>query len=373
MQKKLKIGFIGGAINSAVGNTHKIASQMDNRWELTAGCFSRNKDINLKTAELWSVNKLYDDWKTFLINEKGNLDAVSILTPTNLHFEMVSKAMEFGYPVICEKTLTTTFEESTKICDVVNNLSRYLVVINNYTGYPMLRELKSMIEQKKLGKIVHLQVEMPQEGFNRFVNGNIPKPQGWRLNDGEIPTIHLDLAVHLHHIVSFLIKEKILEVCANQQTNGFFSNVIDNVQVLVNYSNNISGQIWFSKAALGYRNGLKIRLFGEEGSAEWIQMESEYIKYCNKHGKIEIIDRASPDVTVANQDRYNRFKSGHPAGFIEAFANYYYDIADSISEYKKTGKFNREWLVSADSAKEGMAVLKAMVLSAHNKKWQKVE
>lgn len=373
MANKLKIGFIGGGINSVVGNTHRIASQMDNRWELVAGCFSKDQNINHQTGLLWSVKNVYDDWQLLLENEKNNLDAVSVLTPTNLHFEMVKKAIEMGYSVICEKTLTSIFSEANIISNIAKENNSFVAVINNYTGYPMLRELKEMIKLNKLGKIHHIQVEMPQEGFIRYANNNKPKPQSWRLKDYQIPTIYLDLAIHLHHIVSFLIKNKPLEVCAAHQSYGFFNDIIDNATCMANYSDNVSCQIWFSKSALGSRNGLKIRLYGDIGSAEWLQMESEYIKFCDKQGRIEIIDRASPNIIIANQDRYNRFKAGHPAGFIEAFANYYYDLADAVLDFQKNKIIENKWIVTSDLAKEAMGMLDSMALSVKNKTWKNVQ
>jgi len=373
IKEPLKIGFIGGGINSAVGNTHRIAAQMDNKWKLSAGCFSTQKDINKQTAECWGVQNYYDNWIDLLENEKNNLDAVAILTPTNIHYEMAQKVLSLGYAVICEKTLTTTYPEAVSIAEIVANKNNFLAVINNYTGYPMLRELREMIKSNRLGTIKHIQVEMPQEGFIRYdKNNKIPKPQKWRLIDGVIPTIHLDLGIHLYHIIYFLCNQKPIEVCSTQASCGFFKNIIDNVSCLANYTRGISCQIWFSKSALGNRNGLKIRVYGDQGSAEWLQIESETIKFCNKDGRIEIIDRASPEIIIANQTRYNRFKSGHPAGFIEAFANYYYDIADGLIEFKKSGKFNDQWIVSTDLATEGMKMLETMALSAKNKSWQSI-
>ena len=373
MIKKLKIGFIGGGINSAVGNTHKIASQMDDRWKPVVGCFSRNNKINIESGEIWRVKNTYSNWITLLEKEKDNIDVISILSPTNVHFEMVMKAIELDIPVICEKAITNSYKTSEMIFNYANKKRNFLTVINNYTGYPMIRELKEMIQSKKLGNIKHIQIEMPQEGFTRYMdNGVIPMPQEWRLNDHTIPTIYLDLGVHLYHIIEFLCDLKPLEIIANQSSTGFFDKIIDNVSCLVNYENNVTGELWFSKVALGNRNGLRIRIFGELGSAEWFQMDSEIIKYCDKYGKIEIIDRASPNMKIANLSRYNRFKSGHPAGFIEAFANYYTDIADALIEYKTSFKFNEKFIVSAKSARDGMIFLEKMSLSAKNKKWLKI-
>lgn len=366
--KRLKIGFIGGGINSAVGNTHKIASQMDSKWELVSGCFSTNPEINKQTAQDWHVRRVYESWEDMLIKEQGKIDAIAILTPSDYHFEILKKAIEYKYSIISEKTITSTFEETQTLYELSKKNNTFLTVINNYTGYNMLRELKSKIEKNELGKIHNIQIEMPQQGFityNKY--GKEPRPQDWRLNDGQIPTIYLDLGIHLYHIVDFLIKQKPVEINAIQSSNGFFKNIIDDVSCLVRYHEEINAQFWFSKSALGYQNGLRIRVFGNTASAEWLQTNPEVLYMHNNTGQTTILQSSSKEIEVANNEMYNRFKPGHPAGFIEAFANYYSDIADNLIEFKNGEKFNDNYLVSAKQATEGMLFLKKAHNSAINK------
>jgi len=374
MSKTLRLGFIGGSIKSAVGNVHRIASQMDDRWELVAGCFSKDKKINKETAEIYKVEKdrVYNDWKYFLMQEKDNLDAVSILTPTNMHYEMVMYALSLGYAVICEKALSSSYRQAIDISNFVEKNNSFLVVTYNYTGYPMLRELREMIKKDILGNIYQIIIEMPQEGFIRLnSDGEAIIPQDWRLIDDEIPTISLDLGTHLHNIVYFLCGEKPIEVVSDETTYGNFKQIIDNVMCIVRYSGNIRCQMWYSKSALGNRNGLKVRVFGEKGGAEWFQMEPEQLKVCDVYGNYRIIDRASK-VCIANQLRYNRFKSGHPAGFIEAYANHYYDIADSLIEYNEKGKIESPFVFDVFQATEGLKLFQSIRESSKENKWIKI-
>ena len=370
----LKIGFIGGGLNSAVGNTHRIASQMDHRWVLEAGCFSTNNKINRETASQWGIDqsRLYNDWRILLSREKGKLDAICLLTPTPVHSKMAIEALDYGFAVICEKTMATSSKEAMAICQAVEANKAFFAVTYNYTGYPMLRELRQMILDGKLGALNLIQIEMPQEGYARLnKEGKPQKPQAWRLKDGEVPIISLDLGAHLHHMIYFLSGEKPLQVVADQTSYGFFKNVTDNVICLARYTGNLRSQIWYSKMALGHRNGLRVRAYGDKASAEWFQLQPEELIFNNIHGKREIIDRASC-VKLADQLRYNRFKSGHPAGFIEAFANHYYDLADSLLEFKKTGVYPSPWVFSATQAKEGLEMLEAISMSAKNNCWQAI-
>lgn len=370
-KKCLSIGFIGGSTKSAVGYTHKIASEMDGRWQVVAGCFSRDHETNLETANEWAVplERTYSDYQTMLATEIGNLDAVVVLTPTPSHTEIVLQVIKTGYAVICEKALAATSADAQLIAESVKANNGFLAVTLNYTGYPMLRELKQIISLGHLGNLKHIQIEMPQEGFSRLdAQGNKPQPQTWRLSDGKVSTISLDLGVHLHHIIDYLTGEYPLQVVADAASYGWFDDVIDNVSCMLRYSGGLHCQMWYSKSALGQRNGLKVRVYGDKGSAEWLQIQPEELLISTVDGRREILDRAS-SVDVANLDRYNRFKAGHPAGFIEAFANIYYDIADAYSGFQQSGVFKSSEVLGGTHALNGLKLCEAIDLSVDESRW----
>jgi predicted dehydrogenase len=370
----MSLGFIGGSLYSAVGYTHAISSTMDNRWTIDAGCFSTDMKRNHETGQLYGVaaDRVHDDLQGFLKNEKGRLDAIAVLTPTPSHYEIVMECLKQDFPVICEKTLATNSKHAQKILDFCNHTKGFLAVTYNYTGYPMVRELRNIIRQGMIGKILHFQAEMPQEGYIRAdAQGNKAVPQPWRLADEEVPMIYLDLASHLHQIIYYLVGEKPLEVVTDQNSYGWLSGVIDNVVCLCRYSGAIQGQMWFSKSALGQRNGLRLRIYGSEASAEWYQLCPEELVLSYADGRRLIMDRGS-NVEVAGQRLYNRFKAGHPAGFIEAFANLYSDIADCLGRYKATGQWDSENVFSAELAVEGIQMIESMVKSTDTKAWQTV-
>jgi len=376
MTKALHLGFMGGGINSAAGSSHFIASQMDERFSVQAGCFSRKMDVNTETSEQWGIlpERRYNNLTDLLAQEKDNLDAIVVLTPTPAHAEMVIQCLTQGYPVICEKALGISSAEARLIQQVQREKQGFLAVTYNYTGYPMLRELKHMVQQGRLGRVEQIHIEMPQEGFARLNRMGEPMvPQQWRLQDADLPTISLDLGVHLHHIVDFLTGEKPNKLVAVQTSQGRFRQVIDNTMCIARYTNFLECSIWFSKAALGYRNGLRVRVFGENGSAEWFQMNPEFLIHHDNMGRKSIIDRGSVDVEITNHQRYNRFKSGHPAGFLEAFANLYWDIADSLESYRETGiQANTDYVFTTQHALEGLIMLEAMEQSSRERCWKSI-
>jgi predicted dehydrogenase len=373
-KEPLKLAFVGGAPNSAAGYAHYVASRMDGLWQLEAGAFSRNADTNLAAAQTYGVSasRLYPDLQTLLEKEAGSIDAVCILTPTPNHHQMVKKCLQNGMPVICEKALAMTSAEARELGELREQQNGFLAVIYNYSGYPIVRELRSMIRDGVLGEILHFQAEMPQEGFLRTdEKGNKPVPQDWRQKDGPVPTIHLDLAVHLHELIYYLTGEKPLEVVADQASRGWFP-VVDNVACLARYTREVQGQLWFSKCALGHRNGLRLRIYGSKASAEWYQLNPEEIMLSFADGRRQIFDRASA-AKVASLPRYNRFKAGHPTGFNEALANLYFDIHAALGHYKATGKQESEEVFGADLAVEGFEFLEAMVRSCASRKWERTK
>jgi predicted dehydrogenase len=371
----LALGFIGGAQNSAVGYAHFVASRMDNRWQLAAGCFSTHAETNRRTAENYGVpaERLYADWRELLLHEKGKLDAILVVTPTPDHREMVSACLEAGVPVICEKALACNAIEIAELLKIREQQRGFLGVTFNYSGYPMMRELREKIARGDFGRILHFQAEMPQEGFIRTSSdGKRPTPQDWRLHDGTVPTLGLDLAVHLHHSIFYLTRARPLSVVADHASEGWFRGIVDDFACLAHYEDGIRGQFWFSKSSLGHRNGLRLRIYGTEASAEWFQANPEELLISHVDGRREILDRAG-NVALAALPRYNRFKSGHPAGFIEALANLYADFADALVEFRRSGEWSGETEYGAQIALEGLRMLEAMERSCLSRRWEDVD
>ncbi len=370
---KLQLGVIGGGINSAIGITHKIALKMDERFELAAGCFSRDQQTNKRTAQDWCVEKIYPTYQNLLEQGKNFLDAVVVLTPTSHHAQVVKKALDFNIPVICEKTVTDSLQEARYLQRLILETNGFLVVTYNYTGYPMIRELKDMIQRQKLGRILHVRAQMPQEGFIRLANdGTVSFPQSWRLVDGEISTLSLDLGTHLSSMVGYLTDAVPLKVVSLMKNYGHHK-VIDHIVCMVQYSDGFDCQMWYSKSSLGHKNGLAVEIYGEKGSVFWHQMEPEILIFNDSQGQTIHLDRSSKDIRIANQKRYERFKSGHPAGFIEAFANYYDDVYQALTDYKKGINVFGEHVFTIHSSVNALALMAAIEKSHASASWETVD
>ncbi len=365
------VAFIGGGINSAVGRAHFCALNLDQNFRLVSGCFSRDPRINRESALFYNVSdkRIYSDYEQLIENERDKIDAAIVLTPTVDHYNVVIALLESGIPVICEKSLATSVEEVEYIKKIELKTNGFLVVTYNYTGYPALRELRSLIRSGYLGKINSFVAEMPQEGFARHdTHGRPIKPQSWRLFDGDIPTVSLDLGIHLHQIIHYLIEKKPIQAFACQKSYGNFENVVDYVSAFVDYENEIHGIFYYGKSLLGYKNGLRIRVFGSKASAEWEQINPEFLKINCADGSSQIIDRSFNNANVFNETRYSRFKAGHPAGYIEAFANIYYDIKQALASYKSQNNWISSEIFGTDLSLEGLKLLHAFAMSSNKKK-----
>lgn len=366
----LNLAFIGGGINSAVGRVHQIALAMDDKFRLVAGCFSEDGSVRAETAKAYGVTeeRSYATVPAMIAAETGEVDAFVVLTPTNLHLDAIVCCLRAGTPVISEKALVADLAQLADLESEYSNRECPLIVTYNYTGYPMVREARSMIQSGAIGRVNRILAEMPQEGFLKASDDAPAMPQKWRLKDGDIPTISLDLGVHLHHMIRFLMGEIApVRALGVQNSFGRFPGLIDDVQANVVYENAAVASFWYSKSALGHSNGLRIRVYGERGALDWYQLNPESLGYTDEYGVNHMISRADPNLHVASQDRYSRFKAGHPAGFIEAFANLYSDIHDVLSDIDVPD--SGQYVSGITHSAEGLRLMNAIALSSESNSW----
>ena len=361
MKRKLKLGFIGGGVGSIAGYPHFIASQMDQRFKVVAGVFSHNKERNQETASKFKV-KCYNSTEKMLQNEQ--LDVVAVLTPTPRHFEDIKMLLKRDIPIICEKPLVSSYKDAIEVQNLSKN--KFLTVTYNYSGYPMIRELKDVIESGRLGKIISIDLKMPQESFLRPPKSHL-YPQQWRLKDGDIPMIALDLGVHLQHLAFFLLGKRPTQILSTMNNFSKYD-VVDDMSLLLKYQNNMIGKIWISKVALGERNGLSVSVYGTNGSATWIQENSETLNLAFQNGDKLILDRGG-DCAIASQKRYNRMTPGHPSGFIEAFANLYFDTGDCLDEWKSCRRFDNPYLHGISHSVDGLSMFYKARISHKTNQW----
>ena len=359
LRKPIKVAMIGGGVNSAVGRVHEIAMKMDNEFELVAGCFSRNTELNAESGRQYNVpaHQLYPSAEAMIDAVANEVDAVVIATPIKSHAQYIHLALDHNLRVISDKPLLANVQECNALLARIKPDNTQVFSIFNYTGYPAVREMKHRVESGAIGTVFKVMVEMPQDSYMRLSNQNKTHAiQAWRLEDGDISCVSLDLFVHLHSLVNFVCGNTPQAVTAWQRAITHVApGLIDEVDAVIQYNNNLMVNAWYGKAVLGYRNGLRIRVFGTKGSLQWHQEQPELIEAADEAGNRTLLDRISTDSEVTAQPRYNRFKAGHPSGFIEAFANYYADIAQAMRDEKLNA-----YTLSTGVAAEGLALSQAI-------------
>ena len=346
LKKKIKLGVIGGGVNSSIGKAHFSALSMDGLFEITSGFFSRNKQINKKTIDYLALadSRVFSNFDEYLNSyEFNDADAILILSPTHNHFEHLTKIINLKKTIICEKPSCANFKDFEKLKKKISRNNVKFFLTYNYLGYPIIRDIKRILFEKKIGKILKVELSMPQQGLTTSKISHVKK---WRLKDREIPTIQLDLGVHLLSILFFLFpKVKIFEVL------GHFRKIknldlIHSVDAFMKLENEIFCAYSISKFEVGKRNDLSINIFGDIGSLSWNHNKPEILIMHDQKGSRRVLDRNDSLLSVSQEKRYNRYTVGHPHGFIEALSNVYYDIFHSIVSSQKEKYINN--LVSID-------------------------
>ena len=260
------------------------------------------------------------------------IEAVAIVTPNHMHAPVADAFLDAGIHIICDKPLTTTLEEARRLRDKARASGLIFAVTYNYSGYPLVRHARAMVQGGELGAIRIVQVEYPQDWLADPLEAAGQKQADWRTDParagaggcvGDIGTHAYQLA----HFVTGMMPEQILAE-ATIFVPG--RRVDDNVQILLRYGNGARGALWASQVAPGNDNGLRLRIFGEKGGLDWRQEQPNLLTWSPLGDAPRLIRRGTTSMNAAGQ-RVNRIPAGHPEGYLEAFATIYSEAATAIA------------------------------------------
>jgi len=336
-EPRIRLGMVGGGEGAFIGAVHRIAARLDDRYELVAGALSASPDKAIRSAEAIGLpsDRSYPDFRTMAQAEAARADgieAVAIVTPNHMHAPVAAAFLDAGIHIICDKPLTTTLEEARRLRDKARASGRIFAVTYNYSGYPLVRHARAMVQGGELGAIRIVQVEYPQDWLADPLEASGQKQAGWRTDParagaggcvGDIGTHAYQLA----HFVTGMMPEQILAE-ATVFVPG--RRVDDNVQILLRYGNGARGALWASQVAPGNDNGLRLRIFGEKGGLDWRQEQPNLLTWSPLGDAPRLIRRATTSMNAAGQ-RVNRIPAGHPEGYLEAFATIYSEAATAIA------------------------------------------
>ncbi len=329
--RRIKFGMVGGGKDAFIGDVHRIASRIDDKFELVAGALSSTPEKAQESGEALGLERIYSDFHEMAQAEAARddgIEAVSIVTPNHVHYAASKAFLDVGIHVICDKPLTSTLEDARKLVAVAEESDALFILTHNYTGYPMVRHARQMVQDGALGKIRVVQVEYAQDwltieqDFKQAEWRTDPKRSGAGGSTGDIGT-------HAFNLACFVTGLEVESLAADLQAFVPGRQVDDNAHVMLRFAGGARGMLWSSQVAPGNENALKLRVYGEIGGLEWAQEDPNYLWYTPLGEPKRLFTRNGAGAGDAAA-RVSRIPPGHPEGYLEGFANLYSEAALAI-------------------------------------------
>lgn len=333
---RLRLGMVGGGQGAFIGAVHRIAARIDDQFQLVAGALSSDPQRAITSAAALGIapERAYTDFaamaKAEAVREDG-IDAVAIVTPNHMHFPVAKAFLERGIHVICDKPLTSTLEDAKTLAALAEESGKLFILTHNYTGYPLIRQARAMVAEGKLGTLRVVQVEYAQDWLTDALEQTGQKQADWRTDPAKSGAGGCigDIGTHAYNLASFVTGLTLESLCAELTAFVAGRRLDDNCQIMMRFAGGARGALWASQVAPGNANGLRLRVYGDKGGLEWEQENPNTLRYSPFGAPTQLITRAGPGFTEPGQ-RVNRIPSGHPEGYLEAFATIYTEAAHAI-------------------------------------------
>jgi len=380
MDRKLRMGMIGGGKGAFIGAVHRMAAALDGECELVCGAFSSTPERSMESGEALHLppERVYGTYEEMIEKERKlpegeRMDFVSIVTPNHLHFHPAKLALENGFPVMCDKPMTYNLAEAKELEAVVGKTGLLFGLTHNYTGYPLVKEAREIVRSGRLGGIRKIVVEYPQGWLSTKLEDTGQKQASWRTDPGRsgIANCMGDIGTHAENLCEYVTGLKMTELCADLTTFVEGRLLDDDGNVLVHFDNGARGILYASQISAGEENALRIRVYGEKGGLEWRQEEPNTLVLRWLDRPTELIRAAGG--YLSERARFNtRLPMGHPEGFIEAFANIYRNFILALKSILDGGEPRPEYMdfPSVKDGVRGMAFIETVVESSRSgSKW----
>ena len=378
MDRKIRIGMVGGGKNAFIGGVHRIALRLDGYYELVAGSFSSNFDNSKETGKDLGLaeDRIYETYHEMAEKESARsdgIDVVAIVTPNHLHIPIAKIFAEKGIHIICDKPLALSSEEAINLKNIVESKKLIFALTHNYTGYPMVRHARSLIQKGDLGSIRIIQAEYPQDWLTTKAEDSGLKQAEWRTDpkrSGDGGCIG-DIGTHAFNLIRFITGLEVDELSADIHTFVKGRLLDDNAQIMLRFKGGAKGAIWSSQVAVGNENNLKIRVFGENGGLEWRQEDPNYLYYTKFGHPTQRVTRGSNSASE-EANNVTRVPPGHPEGYLDGFANIYSDVCKSLFAQINNQNYDQsnDCYPTIYDGVEGMRFIETVLESSkNNSKW----
>jgi predicted dehydrogenase len=350
---RIRLGMVGGGRGAFIGAVHRIASRIDDQYELVAGAFSSDPDRAAASAADLGVPRSYASFAEMAAREarrKDGIEAVAIVTPNHMHAPVALQFLKRGVHVICDKPLTATLAEAKKLAKAAEASGVIFGLTHNYTGYPMVRQAKAMVEAGDLGEIRLVQVEYAQDWLAEPVSN---KQADWRTDPAQTGAGGStgDIGTHAFNLANFVTGQVPDSLAADLQSFVPGRRVDDNAHVMLRYQGGARGMLWCSQVASGCENALRLRVYGTKAGIEWAQEDPNYL-WVTPFGKPRYRVTRSGAGAGEAAARVSRVPPGHPEGYLEGFANIYAEVARAIIARRDGAKLDPA--VTFPGLKEGL-------------------
>ena len=377
--RQLRLGMVGGGQGAFIGAVHRIAARLDGRFELVAGALSSDPQRARESAVEAGIARSYDDWREMARAEaarEDGIDAVAIVTPNHLHAPVATAFLEAGIHVVCDKPLAISLAEGEALATLAREKNRLFALTHTYSGYPLVRHAREMVEAGELGQIRVVQVEYAQDWLAEPVEtGGLNKQAGWRTDPALAgPAGCLgDIGTHAYHLAAFVTGMTPVALSAELHTFVPGRRIDDHVQAMLRYANGARGMLWASQVASGAENALRLRVYGTKAGLAFDQEEPNELWFTPLGGSAQRLTRAR--VSGAAAAHATRVPAGHPEGYLEAFAQLYRDAALQIEALNEGRALPAESLLltTVDDGVAGLRFIDAVLASsAANGQWREI-
>ncbi|WP_281982601.1 Gfo/Idh/MocA family protein [Thalassorhabdomicrobium marinisediminis] len=365
-QAPIRLGMVGGGSDAFIGGVHRMAARLDGHYTLLAGALSSTPAKAQASADALGLARSYGSFQEMAEAEAARddgIEAVSIVTPNHVHADAAIAFLERGIHVICDKPLTSTWQDAQRLADAVRTSDALFMLTHNYTGYPMIRQAKEMVAAGDLGHLRLVNVEYAQD----WMTGPADSKQAeWRIDparSGAGGAIG-DIGTHAYNLACFVSGLTLDRLAADLDAFGSGRTLDDNAHVMLRWKGGAKGMLWCSQVAPGNENTLRLRIYGDKGGLEWSQEDPNVLWFTPLNEPKRMLTRNGAGATGGNT-RASRIPGGHPEGYLEAFATLYSDTARAIHAHRSGAPAPSDLLVpTLDDGLDGMRFIAACVASS---------
>lgn len=377
---KVRLGMVGGGEGAFIGAVHRLAARMDDQYEFVAGALSSTPAKAKRSGAALGLarDRIYLDYTTMAEKEaarEDGIEAVAIVTPNHMHAPIARAFLDAGIHVICDKPMTVTVKEALDLKKRAAKNRRILAVTYNYTGYPMVRHARQMVQEGALGKLRVVQVEYPQDWLTEKLEATGQKQAAWRSDpkqSGAGGSIG-DVGTHAYDLATFVSGLQLEQLAADLTSFVPGRKLDDNANILLRFRGGARGMLWTSQVSPGNENNLKLRVYGEKGGLEWHQEHPNQLRWSPFGQPTQVISRATGAANAA-AGRVTRVPPGHPEGYLEGFANIYTEVAAAIRAARSRRRpDDAVTFPTVNDGARGVAFIEAAVKSSQrNAAWVKL-